>query len=68
MNVDFDYVATTCPSMRDEMAERYCMKWLPDRETEAFSRHLMSCPECRLAVREFEGFLENLLAALHDAA
>ncbi len=68
MNEDFDYVATTCPSMRDEMAERYCMRWLPARETEAFSRHLMSCHECRRAVREFEEFLKNLLAALRDAA
>jgi hypothetical protein len=68
MNTDFDYVATTCPSMRDEMAERYCMKWLPERETQAFSRHLLSCSECSRAVQEFEAFLENLKAALRDAA
>ncbi|MCX6622842.1 MAG: hypothetical protein NTY38_17605 [Acidobacteria bacterium] len=68
MHIDFDYVATTCPSMRDEMAERYCMKWLPVRETEAFSRHLESCYDCRKAVREFEEFLKSLLAALRDAA
>jgi hypothetical protein len=55
-----------CPEDRDETAEAFVMKRLSDEEAILFESHLMTCHDCRRAVKCAEDYIAAMRAtAVH---